>query len=267
MNVFKFEFKRYFSSIWVWAVGIVGFLFLFMVFFPTFSDNSELMDQLLANYPENLLKAFGMMNEIPVSTVAGYVALLFPYIQICFAIQAAMLGFGMLSNEESNLTADFLLSKPLSRGKIFVGKTVAVALSLTITILLFWVGFYFGLKLFSDGKAYDFGDLQILMVTLFLFQWFVFAVSVLISQLVGKVKSKLSFAMGLALGFYILSAFEGMLGSEIFQFLTPYYYFNPVYLIQQQAMEAPFYWIAIVVSVVSFGASYWIYEHKDIQAI
>lgn len=267
MNIFKFELKRYDSSIIAWSLGIVGITALFFVFFPTFSENSALMDQILSNYPEELLKAFGMTNEIPLSTVNGYVALLFPYSQICFAIQSALYGFGMLSLEERNLTADFLISKPISRDKIFINKFFAVLISILLTILIFAVSFYGMLIAFSDGNEYQFSDFKLLLSSLIFFQLFVFTISVLISQFIHKIKSTISFAMGIGLGFYILSAFQALFGSEIFEFITPFFYFNPTYMIKNQAYNTPYLWISIVVTVVSLVSAFFVYQNKDIQAV
>jgi ABC-2 type transport system permease protein len=267
MNIFKFELKRYSASIISWSLGIVGIMALFLVFFPTFSENSSLMDQILSNYPEELLKAFGMTNEIPLSTVNGYVALLFPYVQICFAIQSALYGFGMLSLEERNLTADFLLSKPVSRDKIFINKLISVLISILLTILIFAVSFYGMLIIFSDGNEYQFSDFKLLLSSLIFFQLFVFTISVLISQFIHKVKSTISLAMGIGLGFYILSAFEALFGSKIFQFITPFYYFNPTYMIKNQEYHTLYLWISIAVTMVSLISAYFIYQNKDIQAV
>ena len=267
MNIFKFELKRYSSSIIVWSLGIVGFTFLFLVFFPTFSENSALMDKILSNYPPELLKAFGMTNEIPLSTVNGYVALLFPYIQICFAVQSALYGFGMLSLEERNLTADFLISKPVSRDKIFITKFFALLSSLLLTILIFVGSFYGMLILFSNGSDYQFSDFKLMLVSMIFFQLFIFAISVLISQFIHKVKSPISLAMGISFGFYILSAFQALLGSDIFRFVTPFYYFNPTQLIKNQAFDVPYLWISIIVTVLSLVGTFFVYQNKDIQAV
>ena len=53
-------------------------------------------------------------------------------------------GFGLVSIEESELTADFLLSKPVSRAQVLTSKLLAALTSLIITDLVVWVTSFAG---------------------------------------------------------------------------------------------------------------------------
>ncbi len=75
----------------------------------------------MANFPPQLLVTFGMEN-MDFSSVLGFFGLIFLFCQICLAIQAANYGFGLVSVEESEWTADFLLAKPVSRTKIMTSQ-------------------------------------------------------------------------------------------------------------------------------------------------
>ncbi len=73
------------------------------------------------------------------ATVLGFYGFVFLFVQLCLAIQAGNYGFGLVSIEESELTADFLLSKPVSRAQILTGKLLAALTSLLVTALVLWV--------------------------------------------------------------------------------------------------------------------------------
>ncbi len=64
------------------------------------------------NFPPELKMAFGLERMDP-ATMEGYFGLCFYFCQLCLAIQAANYGLGLVSVEEAELTADFLLTKPL----------------------------------------------------------------------------------------------------------------------------------------------------------
>ncbi len=76
------------------------------------------------------------MDEVDLSTVLGYYSFIYLFAQLCLAIQAGNYGFGLVSIEESELTADFLLSKPVGRPQILTSKLLAALASLLVTTLV-----------------------------------------------------------------------------------------------------------------------------------
>ena len=87
------------------------------------------MNEMLAKFPPELKAAFGL-DGMDLSTVLGFYSLVFLFVQLCLAIQAGNYGFGLVSIEESELTADFLLSKPVSRAQVLTSKLLAALSSL-----------------------------------------------------------------------------------------------------------------------------------------
>ena len=79
------------------------------------------------------------MTSIDLSTVLGFYSFAFLFTQICLAIQAANYGFSLVSIEERELTADFLLAKPVGRTQILTSKLLAALSGLTITNIVIWV--------------------------------------------------------------------------------------------------------------------------------
>ena len=77
--------------------------------------------------------------------------MVFLFCQICLAIQASNYGFSLVSIEERELTADFLLAKPIGRGKILTAKLLAALAALTITNLSVWASSFFVINLIRDG--------------------------------------------------------------------------------------------------------------------
>lgn len=70
-NIFKFEFKTLLKSVIIWSVS-TGFDLLMMAFYPTFGKDMDLLNKMMENYPEEMLKAFGMSNAQSLSTVSGF---------------------------------------------------------------------------------------------------------------------------------------------------------------------------------------------------
>ena len=224
------------------------------------------MNEMIARFPPELLAAFGM-NEVDLSTVMGFYSFIFMFAQVCLAIQASNYGFGLVSIEESELTADFLISKPVSRVQILTSKLQAAFTSLTITNLVMWVSSFAAVTFFRNGREVETRTLVLLLLSIVVFQLFFLSVGLVISLLVKRVRSVTPYALGLGFGMYVLSAFSGMEGVSILEWITPFKHFDPNYIVQHGAYDAPLVLLNVAVIVVSLATSTWLYIRRDIPAV
>ena len=137
-NIFRYEFGSRLKSVLIWSLGLVFLIVFFFSIYTGFADQAELLNQLMAKFPPELLTAFGL-DKMNMATVLGLYGLIFMFAQLCLAIQASNYGFGLVSVEEGELTADFLLSKPVSRAQVLTSKLLAALASLTLTNLVVWL--------------------------------------------------------------------------------------------------------------------------------
>lgn len=265
MNIYKREIKDKLKSTIVWSISIFALIMLFMSIYPVFSRDAATLKLMMDNYPEEMLKAFGM-SGVDLGSVAGYFTMTLLFTQICLAIQASNYGFSILSVEERELTADFLFTKPVTRSKIFFSKFAAVFTALTITNVATWGSTYLSIEIFRNGKDYDIDIFIKMMATIVLFQLFFLGVGMVISMLVKKVKSVLTFSMSLSFGMYILSAFGSIIGEDTLGYLTPFKYFEPNTLIINGAYDRTMIYVCITVIVVSLLASYILYNKRNIHS-
>src|SRR4030066_1186272 len=153
-NIYQHEFLARLKSVIIWSLALAILIIFYFSMFPVFSDQAAMMNEFLARYPAQLGAAFGL-DKIDLSTVLGFYAFTFVFVQLCLAIQAGNYGFGLVSIEENELTADFLLTKPVSRTQVLTSKLLAPLTSLTITDLVIWVSSFISILLFSAGHAYE----------------------------------------------------------------------------------------------------------------
>jgi ABC-2 type transport system permease protein len=264
MNIYKHEFKANLGSVLIWSGSIAALLFVFMVIYPGFSNNTAIVQQMMTNFPRELLIAFGMLN-MDWSTVLGYFGLVFLFSQICLAIQAANYGFSLVSIEESEFTADFLLAKPVGRPTIMTGKLLAALTGLTITNLVVWISSFLSISLFNSGKSYPVNSLLVLLLSIVLFQLFFLTVGMLISLLVRRVRNVTPFSMGLVFGLYILNAFGGMIGEKSLEMVSPFKHFDPNYILKNGALD-PLVLVSLAITVASVVGSYILYARRNIAS-
>ena len=138
MNIYKHEFKMSFKSVVIWSMAIIVLMFIMMSMFSGMAADADLMNEMMAEFPDELLAAFGMTG-LDMSSVLGFYSFIFLFCQICLAIQASNYGFGLGSIEEREMTADFLWAKPVGRSKILTSKLRSAGTGLVITNIVVWI--------------------------------------------------------------------------------------------------------------------------------
>lgn len=264
MNIYKHEFKMHFRSVVTWSVSIAFMIFVFTAIFSSIAVDAALLTETLSKFPRELLIAFGMEN-LDLSTVLGYFSFAFIFCQILISIQAANYGFSILSIEERELTADFLMTKPLSRRRILISKVLAALTGMIITDLVLWASSFLFIEIYKSGKTYEVRTLAILLLSIIIFQLAFFMVGMLISMLVKRVRSVTPFSMALAFGMYVLGAFGGMLGDVKLELITPFKHFDPQYIVSHQAYN-PEVLISVAYIVLSAIGTYVLYQKRNIPA-
>jgi ABC-2 type transport system permease protein len=265
-NIYRHEFRTRLKSVVIWSLAMAALVLFFFSMFPVFADQAALMNQVLAKYPAQLRAAFSL-DRTDLSSVLGFYSFIFLFVQLCLAIQASNYGFGLVSIEENELTADFLLSKPVSRTQVLTSKLLAALTSLTITNLVVWVSSFAAISLFRGGRAYQARTLLLLLLSIVVLQLFFLSVGLVISLLVKRVRSVTPYGLGLGFGTYVLNAFSGVLGEVKLELITPFKHVDAAYIVQHGAYDIPLVLLNVAVTLVSLAVSYWLYLRRDIPAV
>jgi ABC-2 type transport system permease protein len=265
-NIFRHEFRARLRSVLIWSAGIALLIGFYLSIYPSFAGQAALMDEMISKFPPELAAAFGLGN-MDLASVIGFFSFLFVFVQLCLAIQASNYGFGLVSVEEADLTADFLLSKPVSRGQVLTSKLLAAICSLVVTDFVVWAASYVSVVIFRDGRDFDAGLLALILLSVLIFQFFFLSVGLLISLLVRRVRSVTPYGLGLAFGMYVLSAFSGVFGDVALEYLTPFKHFDAAAMAQDGGYNTPLVLLNLGVSLLALVLSYWLYLRRDIPAV
>jgi ABC-2 type transport system permease protein len=265
-TIYRHEFLTRIKSIVIWSLSMAFLIVFFFAMFPVFADQAALMNEFMAKYPQELQVAFGM-DRMDLATVLGFFSFVLMFVQLCLAIQAGNYGFGLVSIEENELTADFLLTKPVSRIQVLTSKLLAALSSLLITNLVVWAAGFTAIALFRGEHAYEPGTLILLLLGLLIFQLFFLSIGLVVSLLVKRIRSVTPYALGLGFGMYVLSAFSGILGDVKLELITPFKHLDAAYIVQHGAYNTPLVLLDAAVSLMALAASYWLYTRRDIPAV
>ena len=163
INIFRHEMSSRVRSVIIWSLSIAALVIFYYSIFPSFAEDAALSNQLMAKFPKELRDAFGL-GKVDLSTILGFFTLVFVFIQLCLAIQAGNFGFGLVSIEETEKTADFLLTRPVSRFRIFTNKLLAAICSLLITDIIVSLAIFLAITSFKGERTYDASTLLLVLL-------------------------------------------------------------------------------------------------------
>ncbi|MCD4827350.1 MAG: ABC transporter permease [Acholeplasmataceae bacterium] len=267
MNIYKFEFSQLKNSTIIWSLSVPLGLAFYMLFFPMIASDTGALESIMASFPEEFLAIFGMNADLPISSLLGYFSLTVSMIYIPLAIQASNYGFHILSVEEREFTADFLLTKPINRLKIFISKIGAALTSLLITNICMWIATISILYIVKGDETFELSKVILILTSFAFLQLVFFSLSLLISVSVKKVSSVLSYSMGLGFGLYIISALGSMLSFSFFNILSPYAHFEPNYILVNSNHHWGYVLITIAMIIISIPMSYFLYNKRNISSL
>lgn len=265
MNMFLHELKAYRKSTIIWSISLVALVALFLSMFPSFSKDAEEFKQLLEGFPVELRKAIGLSVD-SIATLLGFFSYAFLYIKLAGAIQAMNLGTSILSKEIREKTADFLLTKPVTRTQIVTSKLMAALVSLVLTNIVF-ISATLMIASLVAGNDFSRKTLLLVSITLFFIQIMFLVIGILISIVFPRIKSVICVSLGTVFGFFMLGMISSTTDDTGLRFLTPFNYFDSAYIVKNMAYENSFLFVEIIFIIIAVGASYYMYVKKDVHSV
>lgn len=265
MNIYLHELREYRKSTLIWTGSLIAIVVLFMSMFPSFAKEADSFKQMLEGFPPEVLKAFELSVD-SITTLLGFFSYSFLYIKLTGAIQAMNLGTSIISKETREKTADFLLTKPVTRTTIVTSKLLAALTSLVITNIGFLAA---ALLMASVVKTEDYSVEVFLMIsaTLFFIQLVFLALGVLVSVIFPRIKSVISVSLATVFAFFIIGMIGSTLEDEKLRYFTPFNYFDNTYIVENSSYEWAYIYTGIAVVIIAIAASYVIYIKKDTHSV
>lgn len=262
MNVFLREFRANRKSTITWMISLSGIVGLFMALYPAFANDIEGLNEVLANFPE-AIKALVNITPETFMSVLGFYGYLLSFAWLAASIQAMNLGVGTISKEIAGKTADFLMTKPVRRTQVVTGKLSAALASILLTNVAF-IGVSY-LAVVATGASFDGGTLLLMSSTLLLLQLVFLALGALFSVTIPKIKSVVAVSLPTVFAFYIIGAIGDVLENVELRWVSPFRYFDPVYMISKRGLEAEYLLVVAVFVAVATAATYVIFAKRDIH--
>jgi len=263
LNLYFTEVKRNRKNLITWTLIAIGFTALVLGIFPSMADMGKDIIALMEKLPEELAKALGMDANTWTNILGFYSTYYGIYIILLVGIFCMSTGATIVSKEERDRTAEFLLTKPLSRGQIYKEKMLSM---LTLTFIIFFIQTVVATILIATlGESVNWKAFTIMHTHGLVLILFFTSLGVLISFFFQPKKNFMGMVVGIIFGSYFLNAVSRTATSiEWLGYISPFRYLdfdplNPEYNLN---------WGGIAVFIVLSGAIIFyamrLFEKKDI---
>jgi ABC-2 type transport system permease protein len=262
MNIFVRELRSNLKSLIVWGFIVILFLTIGFSKFSAYEGNPELL-AILDEMPPAMLEAFNF-NAFNLTTVTGFVGVMFTYFGLILSISGAMWGSDIISKEERDRTVEFSLTLPVTRNKVVTAKIGAAMVNCVLLLLLTWgVTLANAARYEPDSEFYSFVALS--MLALFILQMIFLAVGIFLGCAMKQHKRASSVAVSLLLGTFFLSVVSSLSQDlEFLRIFSPFTYFDPAALLRESAIDVNYVLLSLGIIVVAYIGGYFTYARRDL---
>ena len=218
------ELKRSRKSFFIWTSIVLGFTVMVLSIYPFMEGMGEDLSNMMRNIPNELRKAMGMDEQTWGSILGFYSTYFGIYIVLLTGIYTMSTGATILSKEEKEKTAEFLLTRPISRKSIFSTKVLAL-FSLTLGIIILQVIVAAISFSVAAETAIDWGNFATMHLHGAVLIIFFTALGVLLSMFLNPKTNFMGLVFGIIFGSYFLNAMsKATEATEWMGYISPFNY-------------------------------------------
>lgn len=240
-------------------------LYLLVMTFPLLSDSQQFND-VINSLPPSLMEAFGIQGNL--TNAVEYMAMnfynsLYLYILMAYTIMTAC---QLVSRFVDRGSMAYLLSTPVTRRKVINTQAAVLVTGLIVMCLLTYLGGYFGILSFVNNDSFNLGvftELNLIVLLIFLV---IGSYSFLFSCIYNEEKTALGAGFGVTLLFYGLDM-ASKLSDKLswIKYFTIFTLYQPEKIMQGTYNTVSISLVLIVVSVIFFAASTFIFQKRDLS--
>ena len=261
MTIVKHELRQGNISFWIWTASI-GFLIAICVFlFPEMKGQMGEVNDVFASMG-SFTAAFGM-DRLNFGTLIGFYSIECGNILgLGGAFFAAFCAVGMLSKEEKDKTAEFLMTHPVSRVRIVTEKLLAVFLQITAMNLLIYI--LSAGSMILIGEEIPWKELNLFHLAYYILQLELGGICFGISAFLRK--GSIGVGLGLATIMYFLNIIANITDEAKFlKYITPFGYCEGADIVNNGKLDGTLVLIGTVIGLIGIVAAFVQYTRKDIR--
>lgn len=261
MTLVRHELRQGRTGFFLWTAAI-GFLLAICVFlFPEMKGQMEEVSDIFSSMG-SFTAAFGM-DRLNFGTLTGFYAVeCGNVLGLGGAFYASLCAVGILSKEEKERTAEFLLTHPVSRRRIVSEKLAAVLIQVTALNLIIYVISISSIALV--GETVPWKEIHLLHLAYYLLQLELAGICFGLSAFLRK--GSAGAGLGLAAMMYFLNLVANIAESaEFLKYVTPFGYCEGADIVADGRLDGKLVAIGMAICFICIIVSYLNYTRKDIH--
>ena len=261
MTLVKHELRRGRTSFLIWTASI-GFLLATCIFlFPEMKGQMESVNDMFSSMG-SFTEAF-VMDRLNFGTLTGFYAVECGNILgLGGAFFASLCAVGILSKEEKDKTAEFLLSHPVSRKRIVTEKLIAVFIQITVMNIIIYalaIG-----SIVAVGEAIPWKEISLMHIAFYLLQLELACICFGISAFLSK--GSAGVGLGIAAMMYFLNLIANIADvADFLKYITPFGYCEGADIVSNGSLDVTLVAIGIALGIGGIIIAYLKYTKKDIH--
>jgi ABC-2 type transport system permease protein len=264
-NLFKMEVRRNAPGLFLWMGAITLLICVTMAVYRPFLENQSKIMGMISIVPKEMLQFKGVSKIADLFSVLGfYAANNVIYMMVLGSIFAIVLASNILLKEEYNKTAEYLLTRPVTRSEIFLSKLSVLLLFVFLLNFVTAAAGFISMEIFKT-TPFSIKAFMVLSLYTLLLNLLFGALGIFLSTLVKRAKPITASSIGLVLILYFIFTLSQITESvSTLGYISPFKYVsmdvvNPAYTLDPWHL---LYFTGL--SALAIAAAYRIYRHKDI---
>ena len=261
MTIVKHELRQGKTTLLIWTAAIAFLLMICIFIFPEIQGDMDTMGALFGSMG-SFTAAFGM-DRLNFGTLIGFYAVECGNILgLGGAFFASLTGVSILSKEEKDKTAEFLLTHPVSRVRVVTEKLAALLIQITAMNLMILALSLVSMRLI--GESIPWKEVMLMHGAYFLLQLELAGVCFGISAFLRR--GSVGVGIGLAAMMYFLNLIANMTDhAKVLKYITPFGYCEGADLIAEGRLDPGYTAVGMLFACIGIAAAYWRYIQKDIH--
>ena len=261
MTVLKHEIRQGRTAFLIWTCAIASLLAVCIFLYPEMKDEMGNVTDMFASMGA-FSAAFGM-DRLNFESLIGFFSVeCGNVLGLGGGLFASMLAAGMLSKEEKDKTAEFLLTHPVSRVRVLLEKLAAVLLQITFMNLIIYavsIG-----AVYAIGEDIPWRELNLMLLAYYLMQLELAGICFGISAFMKR--GSLGAGLGIAAVMYFLNIIANIAeAAEPLKYITPFSYCEGADIVENGALDGTLFGIGIVIGIAGVVIAFARYTKRDIS--
>lgn len=261
MTVIRHELKQSRISLIIWTAAI-GFLLAVCIFmFPEMKGEMNEVNEVFSSMG-SFTQAFGM-DKVNFGTLLGFYAVECGNILgLGGAFFASLCAISVLSKEEKERTAEFLLTHPVSRVNVVAEKLISVILQIVILNVVVYVIAASSIALIGEEVPWQ--EITLMHTAYLILQFELAGICFGVSAFLRR--GSIGTGLGIAVIMYFLNIIANLTESaEFLKYITPFGYADGAEIVRNVSLDMNMIAIGLAFAVVGILAGFIKYCRKDIS--